>query len=72
MICTSRPQKHTDRCSEPLAIPSPARIQQLTGEIQKTRSPRALARRTAQGSGGVELMLISALGFADDRPMDDE
>jgi hypothetical protein len=72
MICKSRHHKHTDRRDEPFGVPSPARIRQLTVEIRRTWSPRTLARRAAQGSRRVELMVISALEFADDRPLSDE
>jgi hypothetical protein len=72
MICKSRPHKHSDRRKEPFGIPSPARIRQLAAEIRSTWLPRTLARRAAQSSRGVELMVTSALEFADARTFCDK
>ena len=72
MICKSRPHKHGDRRNEPYGIPSPDRIRQLAAEIRSTWSPRTVARRAAQGSKGIELMVISALEFADARTFCDD
>ena len=72
MICKLRPHKHGDLRNESFGIPSPGRIRQLTAEIRSTWSPRTVARRATQGTKGIELMVISALEFADPRTFCDE
>jgi hypothetical protein len=48
------------RICEELTMPSPARIERLTAEIQKTWSPAKRARRAGQARR-VQVMMVAAM-----------